>query len=453
MQQNVSKQLKLLHYYIIKVDKVEKWTSPNGNKCIRFPKRQEFERPWIIVLVAILLIACTGTEYLVNNSYYSLTPNFIIFFFAFFWWMTIPLKANEAVLEKAIHEMMDDLVEADATSLKTNVEKSFVHYDTKGTYGFITGRCFLVRLKNGEVWEYSIMYHASTNEKEGYYECKKKYVVSDNQEHIRAIQPRGWKNLLAKISMSYKAKLWLLILVIILIGGLIFAGLFWTIMRLKWWTLLLFGGYIFLFETTEWISKMLPENVANVVKRIISLPLIIGYFLLSFVKPFITIVGTYFFVALFAFGIPAIIMTWLSKIEWLQLRPETTAFVVLALGSILSSNHSVTKSVIRHTPLKDWGNHTYESNREKLAFYLVHPSNMVFIIYLIYFVFLAISGYQLIQDGAYIISESFDMSILKAFLVYIAYTNMRVKAKETEIEAKELLQQIESLFEHDKYER
>ena len=126
--------------------------------------------------------------------------------------------------------------------------------------------------------------------------------------------------------------------------------------------------------------------------------------------------------------------------------------VVFALGSILTSNYSVTKNIIRHTPLKNWGNHTYESHRENLAFYLAHPSNMTFLMYFIYFVYLTISGYQFIQNEGYIISNEFDMSILKAFLVYIAFTNMRTKAKETEIKEKELLQRIAGLFEHDKYE-
>ena len=188
------------------------------------------------------------------------------------------------------------------------------------------------------------------------------------------------------------------------------------------------------------------------VMNIVSLPIVFLYLLTALVQPFITVVGTYFFVVSFAFGIPALIMICLSKLVWLQLRPETAVFVVLALGSILSSNYFVSKSIIRHTPLKDWGNHTYESYREKLAFYLVHPSNMVFLIYLIYFVFLSVSGYLLIQNGTYMISESFDVAILKAFLVYIAYTNMRTKAKNTEIEAKELLGRISSLFVHDKYE-
>ncbi len=167
------------------MEKVTKWTKPNGNKCFRFVERQEFERPWIIVLATILLTAATGTEYLVNASCYSLVPNFIIFFFFALWWMTIPLKANEAVIEMTVHELMDEIVESDAKVAGTKVLKSIVHYDIKGTYAIITGRCFLVLLKNGMVWEYPITYNKPTNEKEGYYECKQSYVVSKNKDYIR----------------------------------------------------------------------------------------------------------------------------------------------------------------------------------------------------------------------------------------------------------------------------
>ncbi len=434
------------------MDTVKKWTLSNGNKCFQFCERQEFERPWIIFLVGFLLIAGTSIEYLAKNSYYSLIPNFIFFFFAFLWWITIPLKANEAIIEKNIHEIMDDLVEKDATAVGTHVVRSIVYYDIKGTYGIITGRYFLVLLKNGKIWEYPIKYHTSTDGKCGYYECNKKHVVSNDKNHIRAIRPKEWRNFLAKINLSDKTKLWFLIFLIILVGGLIFAGTFWAVIKLKWWTFILLGGYFFLYETTKWIAKIRPKNFVNTIKRVVSLPLIIICIFVSLVQPFITIVGTFFFIFLFTFLVPAIIMTIFLKTGCLQLKSETIVFVVFALGSILTSNYSVTKNIIRHTPLKNWGNHTYESHRENLAFYLAHPSNMTFLMYFIYFVYLTISGYQFIQNEGYIISNEFDMSILKAFLVYIAFTNMRTKAKETEIKEKELLQRIAGLFEHDKYE-
>ena len=430
----------------------ERWQSKNGNKCFRLKERQVFERPWIIILAAILLAVGTGVEYFVHGSYYSLVPNAILFFFLFLWWTTIPLKANEAFIEKTVHELMDDMVAADATAAGTEVVKSFVHYETKGTYAIITGRCFLILLKNGEVWEYPIEYHKPNKKTEGYYECKKGYTISKNEEHIRAIYPRRWHRFIEKLKLPVKAKLWIYIFAIILVGGIAFAGAYWLIMRLRWWLLLAVGGFIVVYEIVGWIAKQLPGKFMEVCRNIVSLPIAFVCLVVSIVHPFITIAGTYLFIALFAFGVPALIMIGMTNIGWIVFKLETIAFIVIVLGSVLSSVYPVTKWIIRHSPLKNWGNHDYESHREQLAFYLAHPSNMVFIMYQLYFVLLAVSGYMLIQNGVYLISESFDMAILKAFLVYIAYTNMRVKAKETEVEAEVLLQRISGLFVQDKYE-
>lgn len=434
----------------MKKENVTKWTGSNGNKCFRFAERQEFERPWIIILIAILLLITVGVEDMLNGSYYSLTPAVIAFFFLFLWWTTIPLKANEAVIEKTVHGLMDAVVAKDAEAIGTKVKKSYVHYDIKGTYAIIKGRCFLVLLENGEVWEYPLTYHHATNDKDGYYECGIEHNVSDNPEHIRAFKPQRWKQFVAKLNISEKSKLWLLIFIIVAIGGFAFAGVFWLVMELKWWLLLVVGGYVAIETSVGWIAKAFPGKVISAVKNVVDIPFYFVYLVVSLIQPFITIVGTYFFIGMFAFGVPAVILVGVSKVGWLTLRPETIAFIVLALGSVLCSTYPVTKWIIRHTPLKNWGNHTYEEHREQLAFYLAHPSNMIFILYLIYFVLLAVSGYMFIQDGQYLISESFDLAILKAFLVFIAYTNMKVKAKETEVEAKELLQRISGLFEHDK---
>ena len=109
----------------------ERWHSYNGNKCFRFAERQVFEKPWIIILAAMLLAVGTGVEYFVHGSYYSLAPNVILFFILLLWWTTIPLKANEAVIEKTVHELMDETVADDARAAGTEVVKSFVHYDSK----------------------------------------------------------------------------------------------------------------------------------------------------------------------------------------------------------------------------------------------------------------------------------------------------------------------------------
>ena len=281
--------------------KEKQWEANNGNKCFRFVERKVFERPWIIVLAAFLLIVVTGIEYLVYGSYYSLTPNVILFFLLFLWWTTTPLKANETVIEKTVHELMDENVAADAKAVGTEVTKSFVYYDVKGTYAIITGRCFRVLLKNGIVWEYPIKYHKPNKKAKGFYECNKNYIVSKDQEHIRAIRPRLWHSFMAKLKLSDKAKLWLIIFVILLIGAFSFASVYWLIMRMKWWSLLFLSGYVVLYEVTEWLAKPLSGKFMEICTNIVSLPIVFLYILTALVQPFITIVGTYIFIGLFAF--------------------------------------------------------------------------------------------------------------------------------------------------------
>lgn len=109
----------------------------------------------------------------------------------------------------------------------------------------------------------------------------------------------------------------------------------------------------------------------------------------------------------------------------------------------------MTKKIIRLSLLGNRGEHRYEGYREKLAYYLIQPSNVVFILYLLYFILLAITGFMQIQYGRNLISAGYDTAILKAFLVFIAFTNMKTKAQSTAFDVQELLKQTMGLFVHD----
>lgn len=429
---------------------VKIWTLSNGNECFSFAEREPFERSWVIVTLAIVLIMVVSVEYLLNGSEYSLYPSTFIFVFAFLHWMTIPMKENEKVIERTVHGIMDENVRKDARAEGTDVLKSYVHYDTKGTYAIITGRCFLVLLQNGVVWEYSLVYHKPTEDNDGYYECEKNHVISKNEDHIRAIHPKRWSRFWKKFRLSDKAQLWLLILAIVIIGALSFAVFWWALSQFGWWLLLILGVYVGIYFIVDWFYSKYPNKVWDIVRKILSIPLSVIILFFEIGHPFITITGTYFFVALFAFGIPSIILTAISYFGLLELKPEATAFIVITMGSILCAHsYTATKWMIHQTPLRDWGNHRYEKNREALAVYLIHPSNVTFILYFVYMVYLAVSGYLQIQDDSYLISKGFDAAILKAFLVFIAFTNMRAKAKVMEMDEKDVLKGTMGLFVHD----
>ena len=69
-----------------------------------------------------------------------------------------------------------------------------------------------------------------------------------------------------------------------------------------------------------------------------------------------------------------------------------------------------------------------------------------YFLYLIYFAFLAVSGFLQIENENYLISQELDTAVLKAFLVFIAFTNMRTKAKETKVNIKDVFQRTLKLF-------
>jgi len=433
---------------------VKKWKAPNGNVCFSFPMRNIFERPWIIIAITFFVVATGGIEFYVYGSYILLVPITILLVLAFLWWIDIPLKSNDAIIAKVIHEIMDDVVNDDAKSINLNIVKSLVNHDSKGTYGIVEASSLLVLLDNGEVWEYPIIYHKPNKHNVAYFECVREHIISKDQEHIRIMNPKRWNRFLCNLKLSEKTILKLLLATIFIVGGLTFIGLFWLFVDFfvdfKWWSLLIFAGYGFVYFLTKYLYTKWHNKFTDFIMRAMSVPLEVICFLVNIISPFITIVGTYCSVLLLAFGVPTVVLASLSHIGWLVLKPETIVFIVFAIGSILcSSSYRTTKWMIHHTPLRDWGNHTYESYREALAIYLIHPSNVIFLLYLIYFAFLTVSGFLQIEKGSYLISQELDTAVLKAFLVFIAFTNMRTKAKDTEVNIKDLFQRTLKLFVHD----
>lgn len=408
-------------------------------------------KSWIIISLGILCVFVFGLEKCILGTELSLIPITFLFLAVFLWWIDLPARHNEPIIKKTVHEIMDLVVDEDAKAAGVEVVKSIVYHDKKGTYGIVEASNLLVLLSNKEVWEYPIIYHGPNNDRDAYFECEKKYSVSENQTHIKKINPDRWKGFLGLFKLSDKSFLGVLLIVILVIGGLSFAGFVWLLENFKWWYLLVIVGYICVCSFTEWIYSELPCNLLNVIRYVASFPLAVTYLLFEIGMPFVTIIGTYLFVVLFAFGVPALLLIGLGKTDMIVLRLETIVFIVFSLGSIICSNYySMTKWIIRHSPLQDWGNHRYESYRQELADYLIHPSNIVYALYLVYFLFLAISGFVQIQDGGYLISEGGDAAVIKAFLVFIAFTNMRSKQKDAQMDVKELLQKTLLLFEHDK---
>lgn len=249
------------------------------------------------------------------------------------------------------------------------------------------------------------------------------------------------------MKLSERTKIGLLLFAILLIGGAVFGLFCWMFFKLQYWTLLVLVVFAVWMALSGWLGEHSKGKVMTGISNVVSAPVAIVFFSIGFIQPFITIVGTYFFVAMFGFGVPALLLYGLNHALNLGLQLETIGFVAIALGSILCSNsYGLNKKIVRWSPLRNNGEHRYEGYREKLAYYLIQPSNVIFLLYLIYFILLAITGFMQIQYGKSLITEGFDAAILKAFLVFIAFTNMKTKAQGSDLDTQELLKQTLGLF-------
>lgn len=253
-----------------------------------------------------------------------------------------------------------------------------------------------------------------------------------------------------KRGISDNMKMWLLIGLILLVGGIFFALFSWLFINHEWWIILVVAGVITLIVIMDWIGQKRNGRFVQVINKVLSIPLIIVYLFIGLMQPFIIIVGCYFLLALYAIGLPYLLLWVCSKTGWIELRLETIVFISFAFGAIICSTFSdITKWIIHNSPIKNRGEHKYEVYREQLAVYLTHPKNVVFLMYLIYFVYIGISGCLQIQNDSYLFSAELDAAVFKAFLLFIAFNNVRTKAKETNVDVKELYKRTLSLFTHD----
>lgn len=186
------------------------------------------------------------------------------------------------------------------------------------------------------------------------------------------------------------------------------------------------------------------NKVLKTINEIISLPLAITMLWFKLMHPTMIILMSYLFLGMYAFAIPMLAIKGFIFLFDLNISQTTVFFITLAIGSIASVHGSklIHWIIKEYTPLKNWENHEYEAVQTELALYVINKNNVNFIIYLVYFIFLTMSGFMQIQYNEPLITIDIDSAILKAFLVFIAFSNMVNKSKDVEIKTKPLLSKM-----------
>ncbi len=148
------------------------------------------------------------------------------------------------------------------------------------------------------------------------------------------------------------------------------------------------------------------------------------WFLVQLVFPTLLLLMGFLFIILVPYGLLSFTLKAASTI--VEINPQTIIFISLSAGAIISAFYS--------KPLFGWlshvlmsNGHRYEKYFQEMVEYVYQPSNIQFVIYLLYFIYLAGSTVHQFQAKAALFGDGWDMAVLESFLIFIAFSNLKKK--------------------------
>lgn len=166
--------------------------------------------------------------------------------------------------------------------------------------------------------------------------------------------------------------------------------------------------------------------------------------LLSLMIPAMLLLIGLLVIILFPFALLYGLITILSS--FVSIKPQTVLFVSLSLGGIISAHYS--------TPLFGWiskiltrNGHRYEFHFKRMIEYVYKPSNIQFVVFLLYVLYLVLSTiYRFQTDGQPLFENEIDYVVLESFLVFVAYSNMKMRREKADFKFTELFKIIYSMW-------
>ena len=164
------------------------------------------------------------------------------------------------------------------------------------------------------------------------------------------------------------------------------------------------------------------------------------WLLVQLVFPTLLLLVGFMFIILVPFALLFMVLKAFSSVVAINL--QTILFISLSAGAIISANYS--------KPLFGWlsrvltaNGHRYEKYFQEMVEYVYQPSNIQFMVYFLYFIYLAISTIHQLQTGGIpLFGKGWDLAVLESFLVFIAFSNMKKKRVGTAFSFSELFRMM-----------
>lgn len=346
-------------------------------------------------------------------------------------------KEEASLVTSAIH----CIAKQDAIQQNQQIVKIEFFSDTLNPYGSIDEEYILVLLSDETVLKYQIKQLYRKDDQYYYKLIEKNFSVCTNKTQIQKISRPDLRYKITDSQTFITFIIWIMILGVLAIGAFIIF-LFVHHIHDVYDAIALFLislGLLAFIPLNQYIDKKLPKNRAcNVIRFILSIPVFILK-ICNLIMPFLTILATIVFIFIFSF-LPIFFIV--IGIEFLgySITLCTKLFVSLTFSSIIASqgSRSIRNIILRQAPFAEDDHYSQLFMRELVKF-IYTKENLNFIIYAGYFLFLTVSTIKTLQTGGAILNEEIDLIVAKSFLVYMAYTTMFDKKKDSNIEGVTLL--------------
>lgn len=190
--------------------------------------------------------------------------------------------------------------------------------------------------------------------------------------------------------------------------------------------------------------------IGKTVHKVFAAPVIVLCYMLQTFKPTVGIIGAYLFGWIMS-AIPALCIYWIWCFISCGIKGEWFVFLLLSTTTILMSSHTelVKKILLKIGVWKIWNKNDAQRPFVEIGKYMLQPENVHFVCSLLYVLFLICLSVKSVLGLGDLFSQEIDNAILKAFLVYVAYTTMMMRYKKTEVTVDGTLQEILKMYKLD----
>ena len=380
-----------------------------------------FRSKWMLYVLILMVAVVIIVEMVWNVTAYSLAVTIPILLLYLYFVLRHKEKIDKATEKKIVEKKLQKIIEKLCKDKRVKEIWSDYYIVVPKQQYLPIKRFLLVGLSDGKVCKFKVSH---TNDDRFAIDMNPEFVENDSKMAplIKKKEGRNPKVKAERI-MSYIAAS------VLLIGFIIIALTLWLGSSTEWMqtaAYILIGDFFLALIVETSLSRFEKSNrLIGFIYRTAFWNLQILRIIIMLLLPSMLLIMGLMVVALFPFAI--ILMVLKSLATMAAISSQTILFVSLTLGAIISGHYS--------GPLFGWlsraltaNGHRYEKYFQELVEYVYKPSNIQFVVYLLYVVYLSVSTiYRFETSGSAMIGNDKDLAILESFLVFIAFSNMKSK--------------------------